>query len=198
LNPVFQKAVKRAVGLAAGFKEGNAVNGAVIGYGGAFNMGKCHLDMMNATAGLKGIAACDVDPKRMDAALKEVPGIKTYTDYKEMLKNKDIGLVTVITPHYTHAPIAMDCLNAGKSVILEKPMCITTREATAMIRAAKENNVMLSVFHNRRWDGDYLAIEEVIKKGMIGDVFHIEIFIGGYSHPGFWWRSDKKISGGAL
>jgi predicted dehydrogenase len=57
---------------------------------------------------------------------------------------------------------------------------------------------MLSVFHNRRHDGDFLAIKEVIEKGLIGDVFHIEASIGGYSQPGEWWRSNKQISGGAM
>ncbi|PIV57428.1 hypothetical protein COS16_00050 [Candidatus Desantisbacteria bacterium CG02_land_8_20_14_3_00_49_13] len=197
LHPSFRKIVGRAARFVTGFREDKTVSGAVIGYGGAFNMGKAHLDMMNA-AGIKGIGACDLNARRMEAVKKDFPAITTYTDYKKMLKNKEIGLVSVITPHNTHAPIAMDCLAAGKSVVLEKPMCLTTKEATEMIRAAKKNGVMLSVFHNRRWDGDFLAIEEVVKKGMIGNIFHTEIFIGGYGHPGYWWRSDKKISGGAL
>ena len=57
---------------------------------------------------------------------------------------------------------------------------------------------MLSVFHNRRYDGDFLAIKEVIDKGLIGDVFRIEVYGGRYGHPGTWWRSDKNISGGAF
>jgi len=198
LNPFFQKLLVRTVSSVCGFRERKPVNCAVIGYGGAFNMGKYHLDLINATPGLKGIAACDIDFRRMEVAQKDFPGIKTYTDYKDLLKNREVELIVVITPHNTHAPIAMDCLNAGKNVVIEKPMCITIREATDLIRTAKKNRVMLSVFHNRRWDGDYLTIEEVVKKGMIGDIFHIEIFIGGYGHPGFWWRSDKKISGGAF
>jgi len=67
-----------------------------------------------------------------------------------------------------------------------------------MIEAAQDKNVMLSVFHNRRYDGDFLAIKEAIEKGLIGKVFHIELYGGGYGHPGTWWRSDKKISGGAF
>jgi predicted dehydrogenase len=77
-------------------------------------------------------------------------------------------------------------------------MCITTTEATAMIEEAKKRDLMLTVFHNRRYDGPFLAIKEVIDKGLIGKIFHLEYFGGVYEHPGHWWRSDKKISGGAI
>ncbi|MBN2307865.1 MAG: Gfo/Idh/MocA family oxidoreductase, partial [Candidatus Hydrogenedentes bacterium] len=68
----------------------------------------------------------------------------------------------------------------------------------AMIAAARKNGRMLSVFHNRRWDGDYMTIKDVIARGLIGEVFHIEACMGNYGHPGFWWRSDKRIAGGAF
>ncbi|MCX6361289.1 MAG: Gfo/Idh/MocA family oxidoreductase [Armatimonadetes bacterium] len=173
------------------------VRGAVIGYGGAFNMGKAHAGWMNA-AGMQTVAACDIDPKRMEAAAEDYPGIRTYTDMGELLKDPEVDLCVVILPHNTHADAAVACAEAGKSVIVEKPMCITVAEADAMIDAAKRNNVMLSVFHNRRHDGDFLAIKEIIDKGVIGDVFHLEAYFGGWGHPGTWWRADKKISGGAM
>lgn len=174
------------------------IRGAVIGYGGAFNMGKAHIGWMNATPGLVGTAVCDVDPARLEAARQDYPGIKTYSNAEDLLADPDIDLVTVVVPHNVHAPLAIQCLNAGKHVIVEKPMCITVDEATAMIEAARANGVMLSVFHNRRFDGDYMAIKEVIEKGLIGRVFQVELCGGGYGHPGTWWRSNKAISGGAF
>jgi len=87
-------------------------------------------------------------------------------------------------------------LRAGKHVVVEKPMCLTVEEATEMIEAAKRSGVTLTVFHNRRHDGDYMAIKEVIAKGLLGEIFHIEAYMGGYGHPGTWWRSNKEISGG--
>jgi scyllo-inositol 2-dehydrogenase (NADP+) len=171
---------------------------AVVGYGGAFNMGKSHAQWMNDTGRMVTVAACDVDPARMEAAKSDFPGISTYTDIDEMLAKSDAELVVIITPHNTHAPLALKALNAGKSVVLEKPMCITVAEATAMIEAAKKSKVTLTTFHNRRHDGDYMAIKEVIDKGLIGEVFSIEAFIGGYNQPGTWWRSFKDISGGCM
>ncbi len=171
---------------------------AVIGYGGAFNMGKGHANWINAAPGMETVAACDLDPVRMEAAKVDFPGIRTYTSVDALLKDDEVELCVVILPHNVHSEVAVKCSNAGKHVVVEKPMCITTTQATAMIEAAKKAGKMLTIFHNRRQDGDYLAIKEVINKGMIGEVFQIEACGGGYDRPGAWWRSNKEISGGAM
>lgn len=180
----------------ASLEDGRVIRCAVIGYGGAFNMGKGHLGWMNATPGLQGVAACDLDPARMEAAKADFPELRTYTSVEGLLADPEVDLVTLITPHNTHAPLSVQCSEAGKHVITEKPMCITLDEADAMIEAGKKAGKMVSVFHNRRWDGDHLAMEEVIDKGLIGDVFRIEACAGGWGHPGYWWRSVKEVSGG--
>ncbi|HIE50951.1 MAG TPA: Gfo/Idh/MocA family oxidoreductase [Armatimonadetes bacterium] len=171
---------------------------AVIGYGEAFNMGRAHCGWINATEGLEAIAVCDIDPARTAAAKQDFPNLETYNDTAEMLARADFDLAVVVLPHNLHAPVALQCLRAGKHVVVEKPMCLKVREADAMIAAAQEAGVMLSVFHNRRWDGDFLALKEVVDKGLLGEIFHVEMFGGGYGHPGYWWRSDKKVSGGAF
>jgi predicted dehydrogenase len=170
----------------------------VIGYGGAFNMGRAHLAWIKATPGLVPVAACDKDASRMEAARKDYPGIKTFTNYKEMLKDPDIDLVVCILPHYLHCPVVLDILRSGKHAVTEKPMCLTVKEADAMIAEAKKQKRVFSPFHNRRWDGDHLAMMSVVKGGEIGEVFHIEAFMGGFNPPRDWWRSDKKLSGGAF
>ncbi len=171
---------------------------AIVGYGPACNMGKLHADYITATDGLELVAVCDKDPQRVEIAKSDFPGIRGYTDLKKMLEDCDFDLAVIVTPHNTHFPLAMQCLEGGKHTILEKPMCITADEATQMIKTAKEKGVMLSVFHNRRWDGDYLALKSAISQGLIGDVYHVEVFMGYYGHPGHSWRSDKEISGGAI
>ena len=169
---------------------------AVIGYGGAFNMGRAHLNWMAEQEGLQPVAACDIDPERAAQATRDFPDISPYSSVEELLADGNVDLVTVVTPHNTHAPLALQCLEAGKHVITEKPMCITVDEATQMIDTAQRQGVMLSTFHQRRWDGDHLAMRQIIEEGVIGEVFHIEGDGGGWGRPGDWWRSDKKISGG--
>jgi len=173
------------------------IRSAVIGYGGAFNMGRGHANWMNE-AGMQTAAACDLDPARMEAARRDFPGIRTYTDVAALLRDKEVDLCVVILPHNVHAEVSIQCAEAGKHVVVEKPMCISVAEADAMIAAARASDVMLTVFHNRRHDGDFLAIKEVVTGGLIGDVFQIEAGGGGYGHPGKWWRADKRISGGAM
>jgi len=174
------------------------IRGAVIGYGAAFNMGKAHASQINGTEGMQCVAVCDVDRMRTKAAKADFPNITTYNSVRALLKKGDFDLAVVVLPHNMHAPVAVECLKAGKHVIVEKPMCITIAEATEMINTAKEKGLMLSVYHNRRWDGDFWTLLELVKSGVIGKVFHVEMWGGGYGHPGKWWRADKKISGGAF
>jgi scyllo-inositol 2-dehydrogenase (NADP+) len=175
-----------------------AIKTAVIGYGGAFGMGKRHLAYAQETPGLTPAAACDVDPARTRAAAEDFPGIQTFNTAADLLAHSECELVTVITPHNSHAELAIRCLQAGRHVIVEKPMCITVEEADAMMAAAKRHKRMLTVYHNRRLDGDYLALKEIVKKGLVGRIFHIEGTMSGFNRPRNWWRSDKKISGGGF
>jgi predicted dehydrogenase len=173
------------------------IRAAVIGYGGAFNMGKHHADWMIA-AGMDFVAACDSDPNRTAAAEREFPGIRTYNDYRELLADPKVDLVVIILPHNLHNEVSIEASRAGKHVVVEKPMCLSVKEADEMIAAATEAGKMLTIFHNRRWDADYMQIREIIDQGLIGDIVHLELHNGGFSHPGDWWRSNKQISGGIL
>jgi len=149
---------------------------AVIGYGAAHNFGRAHGRWISATPNMEWVAVCDRDPQRLEIAKDEFPHLKTYTSVTELLDKADIDMVSVITPHYTHAPIALECIRAGKHVIVDKAMCIKVAEATEMIEEAKKNDVMLAVFHNRRHDGNFRAIKEMVNSGRIGQVFHIGDF----------------------
>jgi scyllo-inositol 2-dehydrogenase (NADP+) len=173
------------------------IKSAVIGYGGAFNMGKRHAEQM-MSYGIEFVAACDMDPTRMEQAQQDFPGIRTFTKVEDLLAQGDIDLVTVITPHHTHAPLAEQILNSGKHCILEKPMCIHADDADKLVKLARSKDLMISVYHNRRWDDWYLTLKDLMDKGIIGEVFHVEMFSGGYSEPRPWWRSDKAISGGVF
>lgn len=171
---------------------------AVIGYGPAFNMGPCHIDSLLANTGFEFAAVCDRAEDRVKAAKEKYPQCTPYTDVDAMLKAEKLDLAIIITPHNAHAPLALKCLNAGVSVVVEKPMAITTQEVSDMVAAAKANKVMLSTFHNRRWDNDFVLLRDLVNQGHIGKVFRIEAGFNGYNQQGTWWRSDRKISGGAI
>ena len=171
----------------------------VIGYGGAFNMGNLHLASMSKNPGTEVGAICELDAERREVAASDWPQAGVYSRVGDMLRRADLDLVTIITPHHTHARLALQCLNAGVGVVCEKPMAITSKEVKAMIAASRKNKVMLSTFHNRRWDGDFMLLQDLIhKEKRIGRVFRIEAGSGGYGAQGGWWRSNRKISGGAI
>jgi predicted dehydrogenase/type 1 glutamine amidotransferase len=196
----WQKVFTRSARFAAGEDWSNkTLKVGVIGYGGAFNMGKLHAQSCER-ARMKPIAVCDVDPKRTATAKTELgEHIQTFTEVKDMLDKTDVEMCIVITPHNTHAPLSIQCLEAGRHVVTEKPYTITVDEATRVIETARRVKKMATVFHNRRWDGDYMTIKRIIDSGAIGEVFHIECFMGGYSEiKTDWWRSYKEISGGAF
>jgi len=180
------------------FQKSSQIKVGVVGYGGAFNMGRQHLREMQA-AGMTPVAVAETDPSRLAVASADFPGIGTYPGVAEMLANSAVNLIVLITPHNTHAALALQCLKAGRHVVCEKPLAITTAEVDAMIRAAAKSGVMLSTYHNRHWDGHILlAVNLVRKQKLIGDVVRIECHMGGYNQPGDWWRSSNTVSGGIL
>jgi scyllo-inositol 2-dehydrogenase (NADP+) len=180
------------------FKRAKDIKVGVIGYGGAFNMGRKHLQEMQL-AGMTPVAVAEIDPERRKVATEEFPGLEAFGTVAKMLRNSDVNLVTIITPHNTHAKLALQCLRTGRHVVCEKPLAITTAECDAMMAEAKKQRVVLSTYHNRHWDGCVMeAVKHIVKEKVIGDVYRIEASIGNYGQPGDWWRTSKSISGGIL
>jgi len=199
-HPQWRTLVGRAVRLAAGEDwTTRTVKVGIIGYGGAFNMGKLHGEALSR-ARMQVTAVCDLDPKRAAAAKGELgEHVRLFTDPAKLLAESDVELCVVITPHNTHAALSLQCLEAGRHVVTEKPYTITVDEATRVIETARRVGKVATVFHNRRWDGDFLAMKRIVDSDAIGDPYHIECFFGGYGEPRpDWWRSSKAASGGAF
>ena len=180
------------------YSNPSEIKAGVIGYGGAFDMGHAHLEMMQES-GMVPTAVAELDADRLAVAEADFPGIETYDSVDRMLAESDVNFVSIITPHNTHAPLALQCLEAGRHVCCEKPMAITTEECESMIAAAKAGDLVLTTFHNRHWDGCILkAVEEIREQDAIGEIQRVEAQMGKHECPGDWWRSSKSISGGIL
>ena len=177
----------------------NIIRGSVIGYGAAFNMGKFHAEAMQRTEGIECVAICDIEEERTNSAKADFTSVSIYNNIDELLADPGIDLIVNVLPHNLHGSITVQSLEAGKHAIVEKPMCITIAEANQMINTAREAGLMLSVHHNRRWDADFWTLRGLVKSGVIGRVFSVEMWGGGYGKPDSnWWRSVKAISGGAF
>lgn len=167
-----------------------------IGYGGSYNMGKHHLTMMMNAGKFVPVAVCDSDPSRLKIAREEIPGIETYASVKELLKKSSVELLVVILPHHLHAGITLECLKAGRHVVVEKPFALTVKDCDRMINEADKRNLMVTAYHNRHWDSIAIALRKHLKK--IGRPYRWESFSGGYARPTRIWRNEKASSGGVI
>ncbi len=174
------------------------IRAAVIGYGPMHHFGWAHCAWIDHTPEIELVGVCDINPQRTKAAKQDWPDIETWNDTADLFAREDIDLVSVVTPHYTHAPIAIAALRAGKHVVVEKAMCLNVEQATAMIEAAEEAGRTLAVHHNRRHDGNFRRIKQLVDDGEIGEVFQIDLQAGGYGDPEHGWYTQKAKGGGLL
>ncbi|MEO6404540.1 MAG: Gfo/Idh/MocA family oxidoreductase [Ferruginibacter sp.] len=113
-------------------------------------------------------------------AVQSYPLVITFRSLDELLADKNIELVVVNVPNVLHFDYAMQCLNAGKHVIVEKPFTVTLAQANELIQLAEKKKLLLSVFQNRRWDSDFLTVKRIIGLGVLGEIkeaeFHYDRF----------------------
>lgn len=168
----------------------------IVGYGYAGR--GLHSYLVQHTPGLQlaAVVSSSVEKRQQINRLHDVTA---YEDIGQLLERADISLVIIATPHYLHAQQAILAMNAGKHCVVDKVMCMNAAEAQAMIEASERNQVLLSVFQNRRWDWDFLTLQKALQSGMIGEPFRFESKVSRYKPPSRSpWRSDKTAMGGIL
>ena len=173
---------------------GNPLGIGILGY--APSVGRIHGLGAQKTTGLALRAVCDLNPDQLDQARSDFPGVKTYESPEVFADAADVDLVIVATPPDTHARLSLQMMSVGKHVICEKPLALNCRETDALKEMAAKQGVHLSCHQNRRWDPDYLAIKQSLTDGLIGNLFYLESFVGGFQHPCGYWHSHAPVSGG--
>ncbi|MGI8537861.1 MAG: Gfo/Idh/MocA family protein [Mycobacteriales bacterium] len=194
-DPAFARLVHRLLRHLLGQRDAATVRIGMLGYGA---IGPEHAVAIGLTQGLSLEAVGDGNPLRVAAARSLVPEVRGHADGAALLADDAVDLVVVSTPPNTHADWVLRALEAGKHVVVEKPFCLTVAEADRQIAAADATGRTLAVYQNRRWDADYLAVKQAVRSGRLGEVFHLESFIGGYEHPCNFWHSDEAVSDGAI
>jgi scyllo-inositol 2-dehydrogenase (NADP+) len=165
----------------------------VVGHGLAGRAFHCPLIRRQPELHLGGIVARDPTVRAEAVKLWQVQG---YASLDEALDDPRIQLVVIATPHNTHAELAVRTLEAGRHCVVDKVMALTTEQADAMIAARDRSGRMLSVFHNRRWDWDYVTIKEVLTQGLIGRPLLIESSVCRHSMPRTW--RGKVVQAGSI
>ncbi|MFL0377427.1 Gfo/Idh/MocA family protein [Paenibacillus amylolyticus] len=161
-----------------------------------------HIPEYAANENVELVAFVDPIVERAEK-MAETYGGKAYSSYEELLANETVDAVSVCTPNYLHAPMAIAAANAGKHVLVEKPMAVSTEEGEQMIEAAKKNGVYLMVGHNQRLMPPHVKAKEILDSGKLGKVLN---FRTSFGHPGpegwsvdgaesWFFRKEEAIMG---
>jgi len=140
----------------------------LIGYGYA---GKTfHAPLVAAVPALELAAVASSDAAKVHA---DWPGVAVHASPAELIARDDIDLVVIATPNDTHHPLARDALRAGRHVVVDKPFTVRLDDARELVALARERGRLLSVFHNRRFDGDFLTLKRLLADGALGRVVDV-------------------------
>ena len=166
---------------------------AVVGYGG---MGSWHVNHALKSDVLDLAGIYDIDEKKSELATSR--GIYAYKSLDELIEDKSVELVTVAIPNDVHLETVTRLLRGGKNVICEKPVALSSSDLEEMIKASKESGKLFTVHQNRRWDVDYLAMQQLKDSGEIGRPLRIESRIHGSRGIPSDWRCHEQYGGGMM
>ncbi|QHM70202.1 oxidoreductase [Mixta intestinalis] len=173
--------------------SGKTINVALIGYGFA---GKTfHAPLLSAVPEINLYAIVSSDAAKVHA---DFPQMQVFAEPQQAIAHPEIDLIVIASPNTTHAPLARQALEAGKHVVVDKPFTLDMQEARELIALAQEKGLLLSVFHNRRWDSDYLGVRQAIEQGAVGKVAQFESHIDRFRpQVRVRWR-EQNVPGSGL
>ena len=192
--PAFHSILYRCLRVAAGLQPAPPLGVGLYGFGA---IAREHAQAAQTVEGLELRAVCDrAAPRRAEAAaLFDVPAHARASD---LLADPEVDLLVVGVPPAMHSQAVLECLEAGKHVVCEKPFALRLEEVDRMLSAGRQAGRTLTVYQSRRWDPDFVALRRAVASGAIGDPFYMEAFIGGFGHPCSYWHSHEPISGGTI
>jgi predicted dehydrogenase len=201
--------------IAAGRSRGQATSAEStfkLGLIGLGNRSRTHLAAYRELANIEVAALCDIQPDRMRAARHgPAANAELYTDYRELIADKDVQAVAIATPNYLHAEMAIAALKAGKDVLLEKPIGLNYEEALQVASAARTSGRALAIGMQRYFDPALRRIIETVRSGEIGTpyLFALNEYRGDWN-PRTWrwkdptsgeaipWRHLRSLAGSSL
>jgi predicted dehydrogenase len=146
---------------------------ALLGYGLAGSA--FHAPFIASTPGLRLAAIVTRNEERRAKALHDHPAVSVLGGAEDVWRRADeLELVVVAAPNRAHVALARSALEAGLPVVVDKPLAASAAEGRALVDEARRRGLMLTVFHNRRWDGDFLTLRSLLDRGSLGNVFRFE------------------------
>jgi scyllo-inositol 2-dehydrogenase (NADP+) len=165
----------------------------LIGYGMAGRV--FHAPVIQSVPDLK---LKKVVERHADESRERYPWVEIVRDAAELLQDEDIDLVVIATPNTSHFDLARQSLIANKHVVVEKPFTTTSSQARELIDLARKQNKIISVNHNRRWDGDFLTVKRLLESNLLGRLVEYESHYDrfrNYPRPNAWREQDATGSG---
>ena len=156
-----------------------------------------HAPLISSVDGLELAAVVE---RNSDQAAQRYPGITTFRSLDELLNDTSIDVVVVATPSGTHFQVALQALEAGKNIVVDKPVAVTSAEIAQLMHLASSHSVLLIPFHNRRWDSEFQTITHLLREESLGRLVHLESCLDRWS-PGAArkpWKDDPAQGGGTL
>lgn len=149
-----------------------SIRTAIIGYGTGGSV--FHAPLIDAAPGFEVAAIVTTNPDRVHAAQQRYPLASVFPDVDALFAAGGFDLLVVTSPNATHVPFGLRGIEAGVPVVLDKPLATSSMDARAVAAAAEKAGVPLTVFQNRRWDGDFLTLRRLIAGGAIGEIHQFE------------------------
>jgi predicted dehydrogenase len=148
--------------------------------------------------GVEGLELAYILQRNGTLAQQKYPGVRVVRTLDEMLADETIRLVAVATPNDSHFDYAQRCLLAGRDVVVDKPFTITLREAEELADLATKQKRLLTVYQDRRWDGDFHTLKKLLQSNVLGDISEFEVRYDRYRpdpKPGAWRERDVPGAG---
>lgn len=157
-----------------------------------------HAPLISHVKGLHLSMIRETRPENIELINQRYPDVRVVADAKEILSASDIDLVVVATPNRFHFEWAKKALEAGKHVVVEKPFTVSSEEADQLISLAQKVGRLLTVYQNRRWDGDFQTVKQVIESGVLGKLVEYEAHYDRFRNtirPNTWKESVTEGTG---
>jgi predicted dehydrogenase len=165
----------------------------IIGYGGMAGYHKKSLEKYNR---VKVVGVYDVNPERLEVARDEQ--LKTYESKEAILKDPTIDIILVATTNEVHKELSIEAMAAGKHVICEKPVTMSSEELEEVIEAAKKYGKVFTINQNRRTNKDFVLMKRSVEAGLLGEAYVIESRVEGSRGMPTGWRTLKELGGGMM
>ncbi len=169
---------------------------AVLGLG----IGMAHADAAYASENATLVAVCDIDEARLAKAEKKYPDVTLYRDFEALLKDDRVDIISICLPSAMHADFAVRAMEAGKHVLVEKPLDITPERAALIVEAAKRTGMTCGVVHQNRFNANMYPIREAVGSGKLGKLILGTFGVKWYREQSYYdnggWRGTWEMDGG--